>query len=56
MEKVSNKVSVKDTKKKVASKRMDPEFCNLIKKIKITEDEASKCLSSLEDTLSELNN
>ena len=42
--------------KNYASEHMNPKLVNLIKKTNITEEEAKQNLSSLQDTLSELNN
>ena len=39
-----------------ASKKMDVKFNNLVKRLKLTEDDVQKNITSLEDTLAELNN
>ena len=55
MENLKGKIKVSNNKN-FEAKRLDTKLMNLIKKAGLTEDEAKGCLSSLEDTLEELNN
>ena len=60
MEKTINSYFKSDLKdsvnKKYAMKKLDPKISKLVKRLKLTEDEAKRHLTSLEDTISELDN
>ncbi len=51
------KNDLKDSvKKKYSNKKLDPQINKLVKSLKLSDDEAKNCLTSLEDTISELDN
>ena len=54
MQKIDNLKPKKNVK--TSSKKMDADFSNLVKKLKLSDDEISKNTSSLEDTVEELKN
>lgn len=59
MERITNSLNSETTKKLEAiylSKKMDPKFAKLINSLKLSDDEARRNLSSLEDSLEELDN
>ncbi|MBQ6841515.1 MAG: primosomal protein DnaI [Bacilli bacterium] len=54
-ETLKNRVN-KSAEEKVVSKKMEPKFNKLVKTFELTDDEIKKNMSSLEDTLTELDN